>query len=55
MVTNTVTAQFCVNPLKMEAQIKNSDVSEPPLTEFAQHSNYITYVLLSVGTATDRH
>jgi hypothetical protein len=39
----------------MKAEMKNNAVSEPPLTSFAQHSNYITSVLLSVGTATVCH
>jgi hypothetical protein len=41
-VTNTATAQFSRIHFKMKAQMKNNAVSEPPLTSFAQHSNYIT-------------
>jgi len=39
----------------MKVQMKNNDVSEHPLTSFAQQSNYVTSILLSVGTATVCH
>jgi hypothetical protein len=39
----------------MKAQMKNNAVSQPPVSPFAQPSNYITSVLLSVGTAKVCH
>jgi len=35
----------------MKAQMKSKDVSEHPLISFFQHRNYVTSILLSVGTA----
>jgi len=39
----------------MKSQMKNNDVSEHTLISFAQHRNFVTSILLSVGTATVCH